>query len=463
MPSEPLPELQDPRWERRSGRVREDESGRSPTHRDRDRVLYSEAFRRLGGVTQVAQGTAEMLLHNRLTHSLKVEQVGSSIVSRWSDEPDLAHLVDLHAVLAACLAHDLGHPPFGHAGEMELDELVTCAEHRDKPRPRLRRTEDPCSKCLLEDGFEGNAQSFRILTRLAVHRGGDGKDHYGLDLTRETLAACTKYPWTRGEPGRKVRKWGAYDCDAEVLKWSIGGDAADPSLNAEVMDWADDISYAVHDVEDFYRTSLIPVDDYRSNTATLERFLEYVQSDSALGRQSDEVLAALENLLELFPSSRFNGRTEDLESLDVLRSTLLGKFISAASTLEGRIVREPTQEAINSILKQLIWFHVIDDPRLAAIQEGQRRVLREIFQHYHPLVLETYNSGSDKDPDEHMLRRLPFTLRRAITVGLTQSGPRYKLKQQLTRGVLDYIASLSDLEAYSVHAVIKGRAVAGHL
>nr|WP_083298654.1 HD domain-containing protein [Mycolicibacterium grossiae] len=78
--------------------------------------------------------------------------------------------MSVHEVEAACLGHDIGHPPFGHAGEMELQELLVCEKHQTLVRPLRDRLKDPCDKCLLEDGFEGNAQSFRILAILAVHR-----------------------------------------------------------------------------------------------------------------------------------------------------------------------------------------------------------------------------------------------------------------------------------------------------
>ncbi|WP_075827884.1 deoxyguanosinetriphosphate triphosphohydrolase family protein [Cellulosimicrobium sp. CUA-896] len=446
--------------ERRSGRSTRDPSFRSETLRDRDRILYSDSFRRLGGVTQVAIGDPSMALHNRMTHSLKVEQVGFSLYSKLTAQPSDVD-ADPDAIRAACLAHDLGHPPFGHAGEQELDRLVVCPEHREGPRTFERRAADPCPNCLLEDGFEGNAQSFRILTALAVHRESPGRP-IGLDLTRRSLAATTKYPWTRGTSGRKQSKWGGYDCDAGALEWALGSTDADPTLDAQIMDWADDISYAVHDVEDFFRASLVPVDDYKSNTETLDILLEYVESPRALGPLTGEVKDALTSMLEFFPAARFSGRTEDLAALDRLRGVLLTQFINAASVDAQALVREPIQERLNSILKQLIWFHIIDDPTLSNIQAGQRRVLREIFEALRPVAEEAYGSGGTEPPGEQALRRLPYGLRRAIGVGLSQESG-YTLRQKIVRGLLDYIAGLSDSEAYHLHAVLRGREHAGQL
>jgi len=457
--------------ERRSGKKEADPSYRSASHRDRDRVLYSEAFRRLGGVTQVALGRPELVLHNRLTHSLKVEQVGLSIHSKLSATADLTDRADLHAIAAACLAHDIGHPPFGHAGEQELDAILTCEEHRRSPRPYSARTGSPCTNehpCLLEDGFEGNAQTFRVLTLLSTHRDVDSL--FGLDLTYGTLRATTKYPWLRGENPEKTGKWGAYDCDAEVLWAATGQDGAAPfkdqeigkSLDAQIMDWADDISYAVHDIEDFFRSKHIPLADYTPDSKNLTDFLSYAAK--AVGELTGDELDALHDLLAYLPRSTYQGSAEDHANLDRARSTMLTQFINAATLEDGALQRDQVAKRLNSIVKQLIWFHVIDAPDLANIQTGQRRVLREIFDILCPQAMDAYRVAAGDAPDEQLQRRLPTGLRRAIDIGLKQSAPAwYSRQKRVYRGLVDYIASLSDEDAYRHHAVLKGRPGAGQL
>lgn len=446
--------------ERRSGLAHADPSFRHYTQRDRDRVLYSEAFRRLGGVTQVVTGQPTLSLHNRLTHSLKVEQVAVALARKLThDSPELAGHIDLGAIQTACLAHDLGHPPFGHAGEVALHEYLTCEKHRENPRQIDRRREDPCHDCKLEDGFEGNAQTFRILTALSAHRSRDDVEKsFGLDLSRASLAAATKYPWLRGGNPDKVRKWGAYDCDSEALLWAIGNSSGSPTLNAQIMDWADDIAYAVHDIEDFYRVGIVPIDDYKPATTRLEDFLRYVESDEVLGKQSDDVRDALSELTVFLPNSRYEARTEDLIALDLMRGRLITQFVNGASfdSATKKIVIDPLVKSLNAILKQFVWYHVIDAPELGSIQHGQQRLLQELCEILIVSARRAYNTGTDAEPSEKDLRRLPHGLTFAVEIIRSQEYP-LALEARLTRAVVDYVASLDDLQAYNLHAVLHGR------
>jgi len=206
---------------------------RGAAQRDRDRVRYTSALRRLAGVTQFVSAAEPGVYHNRLTHTLGVAQIGRRLAEKLaSAQRSLARRlgsIDPEVVETAALAHDLGHPPFGHIAEAKLDELIKDAG--------------------LDDGFEGNAQSFRIVTKIAVRR----PTTPGLNLTRTSLNAILNYPWLRAAAGKHHKKWGAYSTEENELRWARAAYVGDEhkSAEAELMDWADDIAYSVHDVEDF--------------------------------------------------------------------------------------------------------------------------------------------------------------------------------------------------------------------
>jgi dGTPase len=270
--------------------------GRGPFERDRARVLHSAALRRLAAKTQVVEVGSADFPRTRLTHSLECAQIGREFGAVLGCDPDL--------VDAACLAHDLGHPPFGHNGESALAAFAAgCG------------------------GFEGNAQSLRLLTRLEAKVPGAG-----LNLTRATLDATLKYPWP-ARPGQA--KFGVYADDAEVFAWiRLGAPPGQLCLEAQVMDWADDVAYSVHDLEDGLQAGLITMEALRDQpeqkaVAALTA-AEYCAPGSVTVDELREVFGGLLTL-PCWPSA-VDGGLESLAALKNLTSELIGRLCSSAQS-----------------------------------------------------------------------------------------------------------------------------------
>ncbi|WP_188757032.1 dGTP triphosphohydrolase, partial [Microbacterium lacticum] len=231
---------------------------------DADRLLYSPELRRLAGVTQVISPQDDYVFHDRLTHSLKVAQVAQRLAQElryrhkgvWKEDV-LSSVLDPDVCYVAGLSHDLGHPPFGHAAEVQLQDLLAPTVGDE----------------VLADSFEGNAQSFRIATRLSFRKQIDDTTLAGLNLTWRSLAAISKYPWPKGghpaDQAKLAKKWGFYNTERKFYEHMLETGLIHPygpdspvkqNLEAQVMDWADDVAYAVHDLEDFFRAGRVPLD-----------------------------------------------------------------------------------------------------------------------------------------------------------------------------------------------------------
>jgi dGTPase len=280
------------------------QANRTPFERDRARIVHSSALRRLGAKTQLLGAGSGDFVRTRLTHSLEVAQVGRGLGKQLGCDPDV--------VDAACLAHDLGHPPFGHNGERALDYAA-----RDI------------------GGFEGNAQTLRLLTRLepkSVHPVTG--ESVGLNLSRATLDASIKYPWRENATplrfdGRPTRKFGVYDDDLEVFEWlRRGAPDRTPSFEAQVMDIADDIAYSVHDVEDAVVHNGVALsrlrDDGQAQAVAAHVREWYGRGDEAA------VLDSLERLrAEPWWMDTYDGSHRALASLKDMTSQLIGRFLSS--------------------------------------------------------------------------------------------------------------------------------------
>ncbi|ALJ20487.1 deoxyguanosinetriphosphate triphosphohydrolase [Microbacterium sp. No. 7] len=342
-------------------------SQRDSFARDRARVLHSAALRRLAAKTQVLSPASPAdFARNRLTHSLEVAQVGRELAIELELSPDV--------VDTACLCHDLGHPPFGHNGERALNDWA-----------------EPIG------GFEGNAQSLRILTRLESKVLGADGESYGLNLTRASLDATCKYPWTAAhavpDPGGR-QKFGVYREDEAVFAWMReGAPGRVRCIEAEVMDLSDDIAYSVHDFEDAVLNGYLDprrLVDTREREALLTAIRSWVGYDFA----RDELADALYRLT-LMPEwlVSFDGSRADVARLKNLTSDLIGRFARAATAATrehystptlarfgGRVIVPRVVEVEMAVLKGIIGAYVVTIDGRKGLYKEQRNVLKRLAQ-----------------------------------------------------------------------------------
>ena len=419
-------------------------SSRTPGQRDRDRLLYCSAFRRLANVTQVVAADHGYVFHNRLTHTLKVAQIGRRLAEKINSNKKTATLakqlggLDPNVVEAAGLAHDLGHPPFGHLAEKVLDELVVKAK--------------------VPGGYEGNAQSFRIVTRLAIRT----EDDCGLNLTRATLNAILKYPWLRRTEGDKHRKWGAYDSEEDDFEWARApfkkGDLR-KTLEAEMMDYADDIAYSIYDLEDFFKAGKIPLDRMVRNGGgkeppAMSEFIEgtfdrWSREDKRPAGTKDECRAATVAVAEFFPNWHFSGTRSQRGFLRDMTSFFVGRYVEGIQLKEpekGSDQRVSISQSLKRemrMLQELTWHYVINNPALATQQHGYRIVIKGLF--------------------DSLLTAIADGNWAVFPPGISQLIIDNKKTGQNVRTVADFIASMSEPQASELYQRLMGISVGSFL
>ncbi|WP_086819784.1 deoxyguanosinetriphosphate triphosphohydrolase family protein [Allokutzneria sp. NRRL B-24872] len=485
----------------------------SPFRADRDRVASSPFFSRLGGVTQVISPSGSgLLVHNRLTHSIKVAQVARAVAERLVADPAHAELIsqlggcDPDVVEAAALAHDLGHPPFGHLGEQVLDRV---ARHRFG----------------LPDGFEGNAQSFRIVTTTDVR----GPSAVGLDLTVAVRAAMLKYPWTRlshprehprmmpvpprgaAEPGDAKgsgsAKFSVYvteldDMAQSRMPFSGRIDAWQQTVEASVMDNADDIAYAIHDVEDFHRVGVLqhatvsaelgtwlnqgpelaalsPAElaaEIRKPGRSLEKLRRRLNLKDAWIYDDEAFMLAVarvrHELVDGLLAVPFDGSAEAEQNVAEFSARWTGRLVDGLTVLadpparSAHVALAPQQWHEVQVLKFVHHRFVLERPDLALHQRGQARLLTTLVE-----ALDQWLT------DRHEAARLPRRLHDLVEladaeytalshhvpdalVGATGEQPSGRdAIRALARGraIVDFVCSLTDTQAVAMLDALSGR------
>jgi dGTPase len=418
---------------------------RDPFQKDRDRLIHCSAFRRLATITQVVSPEQGYVLHNRLTHALKVAQIGRRMAERLLSFPKEERKANMlgglapDVVEAAGLAHDLGHPPFGHAAEKALQAVAL--------------------EIGLPDSFEGNAQSLRIVGALAIR----SEQFAGLNLTRATINAILKYPWQRGNGDpKRSRKWGVYSAETELFQWAreplekhLGFDLGErKTLEAELMDFADDIAYSVFDLEDFTKAGKIPLGQLLAGPANqlsieAESFLQKLADRRKREKRTfkkSAYVAALGRLKEVFPTfPRYLGTNAERAFFRNVTSTLVGRFMNSVSIRlperpDDRLVAVPEEKVIEvDLLKELTFAYVVYDASLANQQAGYQRIVSELFKKFFD------------DAKNGHIEGLPYWCQEALADVASDSPPI-----NTARVVMDFVASLTEAHAYQLYQRVSG-------
>ncbi len=403
----------------------EDSKSRNRTafERDRARVVHSSALRRLGAKTQVLLAGTDDFARTRLTHTLEVAQIGRQIAEIFGCNPDV--------VDCACLAHDLGHPPFGHNGETVLMNLSRNI-----------------------GGFEGNAQTFRLLTRLEPKIFLPDGRSAGVNLTRAALDAATKYPWTHEQglhhpDGSKGNKFCVYEDDKDVFEWLKSGNNAPQfakPMETQIMDLADDIAYSVHDFEDaIVGQSLQPQDLQAADV--IDAVIECVHRWYGEKWDGDKLIAAYERLKTMthFPQT-YTGTRRDLAMLKNMTSNIIGRFAGSVERVtrdqygEGRLTRYSANVIIPedisyeiTFLKGLAVYAVMEPREHESFRLTQNKIIEDL--------IDVLMSGGSA----------PSSLLEPQFLGdwLQASNDDERL-----RVAVDQVASLTDNSAISLHSIV---------
>ncbi|MEZ5303463.1 MAG: dNTP triphosphohydrolase [Verrucomicrobiales bacterium] len=327
---------------------------RTPFEVDRDRIIHTAAFRRLQSKTQVFLSGEYDFYRTRLTHSIEVAQIGRSICTRLRRVSDLlgdSFFIDPDLVEAACLAHDLGHPPFGHTGERSLNRLMREF-----------------------GGFEGNAQTLRMLTETIY-----GADR-GMDPTRAFIDATLKYKSLHGELGEAPENHFLYDAQSDWLDFTLGGADFPPelppgearnafrSIECQIMDWADDTAYSLNDLADGIQAGFI----------TLERIWRWGEAQSLTDAQGEHLDKLCRAIREEKVEPRLGRRIGDFIAATSLREDA-NFMANLTRRYRYRLEIDPAMREEAELYKALALDIVFRSPQLQQLDHKAGQILERLF------------------------------------------------------------------------------------
>jgi dGTPase len=416
---------------------------RTRFERDHDRLIHAPALRRLQGKTQVVTPGEADFFRTRLTHSLEVAQVARRLAQKVGASRDLCE--------ASALLHDLGHPPFAHIGEETLsDALDNVAQDWGL---------DPVDEV---GGFNGNAQSFRLAVKSLSHKSG----FRGLDLTRAVLDGAIKYPWQRAAhgPPKSEKRWCFFPTEADDAAW-VREDVPKArifakSLEAQIVEWADDVAYSIHDVEDWYRAGFMPLEMVVSSDQTLAELADEVAPRVADVDYSED--DAHQCVKDFFRGNAFNGitrgydgSTEAKEGLRTMRRHLFDEFTDVdlvdpkepASRHNNDLKISPLAKLHSRILKELLVVYVLEHPRMATYEVGQALVIRELVKTFVEAL--KFDKRANRLGTKARLGVFPADMRDALNAAADRP-------PELLRLVADHIAGMTDGYAIRLHARLTG-------
>jgi dGTPase len=494
----------DPRLQRaRAEPVVQQIGGESEFRTDLERIRFAPSFSRLAEVTQVVTaGATGSMMHNRLTHTIKVTAVARAIAVMLLGREDAELLrrlggLDHVVVQAAAVAHDLGHPPFGHLGERVLDRLA---------RERFG----------LADGFEGNAQTFRILTELEVHGPGDE----GLNLTAAVRAGVCKYPWGRfhrpephptnwpvsprgasfGTDGPGAAKFSAYSIDLTEMTDALSAFPSLPpgrqTLECSVMDLADDIAYSLHDVEDFHRSGVLqfsPVSgEFRAWAGERRRFLDLDTTELVrLGRSpgaglerlrrrllakdawmfdeetfADAVLTVGDEFVDGVLATPYDGSMSSDRAISGFSSRWIAHLIASVRLDPDPNVRSSyvalSSEAWHevSVLKFVHQYFILDRPDLAMFQRGQAQTIEHLVVGFDAWLSDRTDAGRAPRRLADLVNAAGYGYERVADENPewldAKTSEADLARMGRGRGVVDFVSGLTDEQAVSFAARLSG-------